>query len=282
MIAKLKKQLYFFFCFVRTVYKKSKEHGIVYTAGQLAYFFILSVFPFLIFANTLIASLRISSNTAVSFLAPFLPGKLIAFVSQYLEYINSQNSRSILSFGIFLALFSSSKSVRSLKYAFDLAYGVDNPRGFFSQILFSMLFILIFSLILIAVTTLVAFGNDFIISILSTVNLALKFIDLSSTLKWLTTAAVFFILISILYKFVPSEKISFRETVPGTVFTICTFMILTWLFSVYLNVVVSEAVVYGSVGAVILAMLWMYFAGILLVLGAEINKTFRDISKTDV
>ncbi len=282
MTGKLKEQLYSLFSFSRTVWKRAKEHEIIYVGGQIAYFFILSVFPFLIFINSLIASFNIPSEAAISFLSPFLPQQIIAFIGHYLEYINSQSSLSLLSFGILLAVFSSSKSVRSLKNAFDRAYGVDNARGFFSQIFFSMLFIFIFAIILIVLITVVAFGNDFIAKTLSDMNIALAFIDLSSLMRWLTTAAVLFISISIIYKFIPSEKVPFRETVPGTIFSICTFMILTWLFSVYVNIVVSEAVVYGSVGAVILAMLWMYFAGILLILGAEINKTIRDMKNTDM
>ncbi|MBR2180996.1 MAG: YihY/virulence factor BrkB family protein, partial [Oscillospiraceae bacterium] len=75
---------------VRELYSRFRRHNISYTAGQIAYFFILSVFPFLIFVNALIASFDIPGNAAISFLEPLFPEQIVSFIAQYLEYINAQ------------------------------------------------------------------------------------------------------------------------------------------------------------------------------------------------
>ncbi|MBR5543131.1 MAG: YihY/virulence factor BrkB family protein [Oscillospiraceae bacterium] len=279
MIDKIKKKFTGPLFVFRILCKKFKEHDISYTGGQIAYFFILSIFPFLIFINSLIASFDIPSANAVSFLKPFFPEQIVTFIASYLEYINSQSGISLLSFGIILAVFSSSKAVRSLINSFNKAYETDSNRGFFAQILFSMLFILLFALILLACIVLVAFGNDLISETLADMSGAFAFIDLLSVWRWITTAAILFFTICIIYKVLPSAKVTFSEALPGTVFSLCAFMILTWLFSLYVNFFFSSVTFYGSIGAVVLLMLWMYFAGIILVLGAELNKTISDTKK---
>ena len=253
------------------LYSRFRKHNISYTAGQIAYFFILSVFPFLIFVNALIASFDIPGNAAISFLEPFFPEQIVSFVAQYLEYINEQSGASLLSFGIILALFSASKSVRSLASAFNRAYDISQRRGFFAQVFFSMLFIFLFALIFLACVVLVALGNDFVSKLIANITLAFAFVDLFSVWRWITTAVILFFTMSIIYKIIPSKKIKFSETIPGTLFSLVGFLILTGGFSFYVNNIVSSSLFYGSVGAVMLLMLWMYFAGIILILGAELN-----------
>ncbi len=261
---------------IRELYSRFRRHNISYTAGQIAYFFILSVFPFLIFVNALIASFDIPGNAAISFLEPFFPEQIVAFIAQYLEYINAQSGVSLLSFGIFLALFSASKSVRSLASAFNRAYDISQRRGFFAQIFFSMLFIFLFALIFLACVVLVAFGNDFVSKLIANIALAFAFVDLFSIWRWITTAVILFFTMSVIYKIIPSKKIKFSETIPGTLFSLAGFLLLTGGFSFYVNNIVSSSLFYGSVGAVILLMLWMYFAGIILILGAELNSIIAE------
>lgn len=264
---------------LRMLYSRFREHNISYTAGQIAYFFILSVFPFLIFINALIASFNIPSEAAILFLEPFFPEQIVSFIAQYLEYINAQSSMSLLSLGIILALFSASKSVRSLAAAFNCAYDAEQNRGFFAQVMFSMLFILLFALMLLACIVLVAFGNDFVSKIIANITLAFAFVDLFSVWRWVTISIILFFTMSVIYKILPTAKVKFSETVPGTAFALAGFLLLTGAFSFYVNNIVSSSLFYGSIGAVLLLMLWMYFAGAILVLGAELNKIMADIKK---
>ena len=258
--------------FITTLYRRFREHKITFTAGQVAFFFILSLFPFLIFTNALIASFDIPSAVAIDFLRPFFPETVVSYVAGYLDFVNSQSSAPLLSLGIAIALFSSSKSVRSLAYSFNLAYDTEKKKPFLIEIIFSMFFIFISAIIFTAFTVVVALGNDFLLGILANMNINLGFLDIIAIWRWITMGALLFLSISLAYKFLPSEKISFSEALPGTLFSLIGFLLLTLGFSFYVNHIVSRSLVYGSVGAVILLMLWMYFAGIILMLGAEINK----------
>ena len=263
----------------KNLWKRFFDHKIAYTGGQLAYFFILSVFPFLIFINGLIASLNIPVSVAISFLEPFFPEQIVSLIANYIEYINRESTVTLLSFGVLLAIFSASKSVRSLIHAFDLAYGVKNPRRFLFNILFSMLYIFLFALISVACIVIVALGNNFFSKLVSGFARPLHLICALAFLRWSVIAAVFFLVLSLIYKFIPSARVSFRETLPGTAFSIIAFLLLTFLFSFYVNNIMSPSSLYGSLSAIILLMLWMYFTGIIIVLGAELNKTVSDAKR---
>mgnify|MGYP004646965743 CR=1 FL=1 len=267
------------FDLIGSVIERFYKHNIGYVGGQIAYFFILSIFPFLIFINALIASFNIPGETVFNVLDPFMPERIVSFIARYIEYINSQNSVTLLSIGIIIAIFSSSKSVRSLASAFNKAYEVPSRRGFFAQVAFSMLFIFLFGIILLACIVIVAFGNSFITKLISQITVSFKFIDLLTVWRWVTMSAVLFLIILFLYKILPSAKIKFSEAVPGALFSLVGILILILIFSVYVNNFISYVSFYGSIGAVMLLMLWMYFAGIVIVLGAEINSALSEMKK---
>ena len=263
----------------KKMWRRFIDHKIAYAGGQLAYFFILSIFPFLIFFNAVVASLDIPPNSVITFLDPFFPEQIVSLIASYIEYISTGSSVTLLSFGIVLALFSASKSVRSLINSFDLAYGIKKPRNFFINTLFSMLYIFLFAVLLVVCIIIVALGNDFITETLSEIVIPFAFLDLISFLKWILMSTVLFCILSLVYKFIPSVPVRFSDTVPGTLFSLAAFLVLTSLFSFYVNVLMSSISLYGSLSAIILLMFWMYFAGIIIVMGAELNKLISDIKR---
>lgn len=266
---------------IAMLFRRAKLHHIGSSGAQAAFFFILALFPFIIFINTLIASFNIPKESAIEFLNPLFPEQFVSFLSNYLETINSGGALSIFSIGVILALFTASKSVRTLTSSFDRAYDTKSSRNFFAEILFSMLFLFLFALIIIACIILVALGNDFITQILLHRGISPLIYDLVDIWRWSTTSIIIFFSLSLMYKTLPSKKITFKETLPGTCFALAGFLILTGAFSLYLNVFASTSLFYGSIGTIILFMLWMYFIGTILILGAELNKVIVDLKKDE-
>ena len=273
---------------IRELSFRFRTHSVGHAAGQVAYFFTLSVFPFLIFTNAVIASLNIPTHTAISFLSPFLPEKLVSFIikyfcsltsvgvriafenlrmPQYLEYINTKSGTRLLSFGIAVSLFSSSKSVRSLMRAFDLAYGEARKRRFISSAVFSVLFVVISAILLVLCIIVIALGNSFF-SNLFDISSRIPFLTLW---RWTAMALAVFFTLAVVYKKLPSANVTFIDSLPGALFSLISFLIFTAAFSFYVNHIASSSVFYGTIGAVILFMLWMYIAAIILILGAELN-----------
>ncbi len=263
----------------KALIRNFREHGVGYAGGQIAYFLILSLFPFLIFINALIASFNIPALSVIQFLEPFFPEQIISLIAKYIEYISQNRGISLLSFGIILAVFSASKAVRSLVNAFNNAYNIPPQRGFFAQLLFSMLFIFVFGVIVLICIMLVAFGNESISGIIDEISVSFAFIDLLAIWRWVTISLIMFLIISVMYKLLPDKKIKYKDTLPGTLLALAGFIVLTSLFSLYVNNFMVTSALYGSIGAVILLLLWAYFAGTILVLGAELNNICEMIRK---
>ena len=262
---------------IAMLFRRSRSHSIGSAGAQTAFFFILSIFPFIIFTNTIIASLNIPKESTIQFLTPIFPDQFVSFLSTYLDTINSGGAMNLFSIGVILALFTASKSVRTLTASFDRAYEVKSSRGFFSEIFFSMLFLFLFALLIAACIILVALGNDVITRLFLHPDISPSIYNLVDVWRWSTTSMLIFFSISLMYKLLPSKKIAFVETLPGTFFTLIGFLILTGAFSLYVNVFAGESIFYGSIGTIILFMLWMYFIGIVLILGAELNKIVIDL-----
>lgn len=268
-----------FFSSIILLFRRARYHKIGSAGAQSAFFFILAMFPFIIFTNTLVASLNIPKESAIDFLTPIFPDQIVSFLSGYLDTINTSGAMSIFSMGILLAVFTASKSVRTLTSAFDRAYETKTTGNFLSGMLFSMLFIILFALIITSCILLVALGNDFITEALFNAGNSETLHTLIDIWRWSTTSILIFFSISLIYKLLPSKKVSFSETLPGTFFALFGFLILTGGFSFYVNNIALSSFFYGSIGIVILFMLWMYFISIILILGAELNKIVSDIKK---
>ena len=270
-----------FFSSVALLFRRARLHSVGASGAQTAFFFILAIFPFIIFINTVIASLNIPKESAIDFLNPIFPDQIVSFLSNYLDTVNAGGGMSVFSIGVILALFTASKSVRTLTVSFDRAYDSKSSRSFFVEILFSILFILLFALIIIACIILVALGNDFITKALLNAENSGILHNLVDIWRWSTTSLILFFSISLMYKLLPSKKISFSETIPGTLFALLGFLVLTGGFSLYVNKIAPASLFFGSIGTIILFMLWMYFIAIILILGAELNNIITNLNKNN-
>jgi len=256
---------------LKSVTVRIYEHNTSQTGGQLAFFIMLSTFPFLIFLNTLIASFNISPRMVDALLKPIFPEQIVALIGSYVEYISTNSSLGLLSIGIIATVFSASKAVRALSRALNGAYGLKDRRSFFGEILFSMLLILVIGIVVVIMIILLAFSSDLVERIARGMEIPVSLINILDIWRWITLAAVMFFFISMMYKFVPRVKLKIRDIVPGTIFSMAGFLLLTAGFSVYVKYFMRSSAVYGTIGAVILLMFWLYIVSMIIVVGAEIN-----------
>lgn len=113
--------------------KRFARDNISQTGGQLAYFFLLSVFPFLIFLNALLGFLNISVESIIREISAITPEEIVVLLRGYLESVVETRNTSLLSIGLLASLFSASKAVDSLIIALNTAYGVENKRNFITK-----------------------------------------------------------------------------------------------------------------------------------------------------
>lgn len=247
------------------------EHNIAQVSGQLAYFLLLSAFPFLIYVNNLIGALNLNLFEIQEFLKPIFPQDVVSMITTYVDYVSENRSMSLLSFGVLVSIFSASKSVRALSTVLDNAYGAEKQRGFWWNLVFSLLFIFGIGIAFAALVIIIPLSENFFLQITESFGIAAGVVERLRFWRWAVTILVLFAVLTMMYYFVPNRRLHIRNVLPGALFGVIGFVFLTRVFSVYVRYFLQNSALYGSINAVILLLLWLYCAGLILAVGAEIN-----------
>lgn len=257
--------------FIRNIINRYIEHDLSQLGGQVAFFAILSVLPFVIYINTLITSFNFTRDDIMNLLIPAVPSYVADLISSYIGYISTQNRYGILSLGIVTTIYSASKMIRSMEKSINRAYGISERRGFIRSVIISMVFIVCIGIMVLATLYFVVVGASIAHTMFNIFHLPLTLLDSLKDFKWLVFVAALFFTVSALYYVMPYKRIKYKSTLPGTVFSIAAFGLLSEGYTLYIKYGLGHSFIYGSLGAVFLVFVWLYLVAIVLILGAEIN-----------
>ena len=242
------------------------------SAAQLAYFSLLSIFPFLIFVNALIGSLNLSKDFVIEILSELFPLQISRIIGNYVEYVSGiGNGVGIISVGVIVALFSASKSVRAISNAVNRAYGIHDKRFFLMRLVLSVILTCALGIVIFLCLFVVTVGREWIYKVLLMLDIPMDWLNKISVGKWAAVFAAFLLILVLIYYAVPIRKMKFRQAFPGALFAITSNFVLTYGYSIYMAYFENFSVLYGSLGAILLLALWFYFIGMFIVLGAEVN-----------
>lgn len=256
--------------FIKEFILRFISHDVAQIGGQIAYFTILSIFPFLVYINTLIASVNISQNDVIELLSPFVTGEILNLIVGYIEAAG-QTSAGFMSISILVTLYSASRVMRSLESAVNRAYNTQNRRSYLKSVLYSMIVTVCIGLAVILAVLLVVVGKKMLGIVFTFLGISGEHITLVITFKWIFALLAVFWLTAVVYKFLPNKKIKFKSTLPGAAVATAGLGLFSAGFGIYTKYFAVYSVVYGAIGAIFLVLVWAYFAGTILVSGAEIN-----------
>ncbi len=266
----------------KRVWNEANKDNVWGSAAELAYYFLFALFPMLIFLTTLVGFLPDFQQTLLSALARTLPAEVMKLVVNTLHDVTINRSGGLLSIGIIGMLWSASGGVVSLMDALNIAYDVKEGRSFWKQRLISVGLTIGLSLFIVAGTLLIMFGDKFSIRLSQALGLGVTFKLIWSMVDYLLGLALILAGIELFYFFGPNVKQKWRWTSPGGVFAVASIVIGSLLFSFYIRYAPSYSATYGSLGAVMVLMLWLYIFGLVLLIGAEVNSEIYQASNTPV
>jgi membrane protein len=248
-------------------------------AAALSYYFVLSLFPALIFLSAVVAYLPVPDlfNQALGLMARFLPADSMVLVRRVLADVISPNKGTFLSFGILGTLWAASGGFAAMIEALNIAYDVRDDRPFWkTRPLAVGLAFMTSALLLVAVSVMIV-GPRFGEWLAARVRMSHLFILLWPYIHW-TTAVVFTILaVEALYFLAPNVKQRFLATLPGAVLAVGCWIGLSYLLGVYFRHFANFNKTYGTLGAAIALMVWLYWTGFSMLVGAELN---AELAKT--
>ena len=266
-------------------FKELSKDSLVNKASSLAYTFMLAIFPGIIFLFTLIPFIpkRIGfQDQLMVLLQLILPAQAYkAFEATLSEIIKIQNGK-LLSFGIILSVFFATNGMHSLMNAFNKSSLVVETRTWLKQRLIALVLTFVLAVSLIITIGAMTVGEIALNYINKGLHIKGHFIvyiiDIS---RWALLGILYFVTISILYRYGPANTKKWRFFSPGSwLATILAFLTI-WGFSFYINHFGSYNKVYGSIGTLIVIMIWLYLNSLILLIGFELNASM-DLTKRSV
>jgi membrane protein len=264
----------FFSFFIREIKDRFEFHNINAYGAQIAYFFLLSLFPFLIFLIAVLSQLSMSPQGAIDLFAKVAPNEVITVIDDYIKELIPSRSINLLSISFFATIWSASRGLNALIILLNRAYGIKKERNFIMKRVLAIFFTLLVAISIILALTIPSMGMNFLLWISRYIGLTDFFISVWYYLRWIVIIAILFSVMGSLYYIAPNKKLKFLEIIPGTLFAICGWILISLGFSFFVNNFRNFTIIYGSLAAIIVLMIWLYLSGIMLVLGGEINSIY--------
>ncbi len=269
--------------YIRDFLKRCKDDNVSATGAQLAYYLILSFFPFFIFLLTLLPFTPLGNEDNAANLLSFLPESAANLVMPIIKDILTNRSGALLSTALVLSLWSASSGMSNLLAAMDLAFDVKNERNFLIRRLISLFFTVLLVLIIIISLAGQVFG-DVIVDLLKSTVLPEDFVRTGwDILRNLLPLLILTLGFSLLYRFGPGfpreEKLSFKESLLGGSIAAVLWTVISFAFSFYVSNFANYANTYGSIGGLIILLVWLYLSSLVIMLGAEASASYVAIFK---
>ena len=270
--------------FLKELFCRYDDDGVPEIGAQLTYYLILAVFPFLIFFLSILKFTPLADTHVLERMLAILPGETQKLLYNLLTEILTKSNIALLSVGALGAIWSSSNGIMAIIKAVNRAFDLEEARPYWKLRGLSIIFTIGLFIVLIIAFSVLIFGEVFF-------NIVADSYTWTSLIMWkvlkIAIPLLFMILMfSILYKFSPSIKeginIKFTDTIPGSIFASLGLVIFSIIFSFYINNFGNYTKTYGSIGGIIILLVWMYSSSIVVVLGAEINATLISMDRSKI
>jgi membrane protein len=263
---------------VRTVKEFLDDEMSTY-ASALAYQMLFSLFPFLLFLIALIGFLHLPDFFSWLRLQSelVLPPQALEQVNPVIDQLQ-QSKGGLLSVGIVIALWTASAGVRLMMSAMNAAYDVPEGRPVWKRIPLSIIYTVGIAGMLLSSAALMVLGPQVMEWIASQVGLQEVIVTVWTVLRWPAIVILMMVAVALIYYVMPDVKQKFRFITPGSVLAVVVWIIASLGFAYYVKTFADYNAMYGSIGAIIVLLLYFYISAAVLLLGAEMNAVIEHMS----
>ncbi len=263
------------------VYNEIWDDGLLDSAAQLAYYFLFALFPLLIFLTSIFGFVVSGDNNLQKdlfrYLGTVLPSSALDLVSSVITEVGQSSSGGKLTIGLFLALWAASSGMEALTQSLNKTYEIKESRSWWWRRLISIFLTIVLAILIISALIVILFGGQ----ITDYVSLHFGFGFFLTTawqiLQYLIVLAFVLLAFALIYYVSPDVKEqNFSFITPGAIVGIALWLLVSLGFRLYLSYFNSYSATYGSLGAVIILMLWLYFTGAAILIGGEINSEIEN------
>lgn len=249
-----------------------KDHISEYSA-QCAYYVILSFIPFIILLLTLIQYTNIEQQQLFDIISRIIPSSMNEMVLGIVREVYSKSVGTV-SISLIFTLIAADKGLFALSKGLHSVYNYNEHKrkSMIYLKLTSILKTSIFIVLIAIGAVILVFGKSIISTVQEKFGLLENYNSISQIITELIYVFTAFIVFLSVYKFIPGYKITFKSQIPGAIFSSSALIVISFVFSIYLDIFKGFSTTYGSLTALMLIMMWTYTCFYVIFLGAEINK----------
>ncbi len=261
---------------IKAIVGNMRQDHISESSAQCAYYVILSFIPFVMLLLTLIQYTGVDAQQLLDILSNIIPENTSDMVLGIIREVYSKSIGTV-SISLIFALFSAAQGLFALTQELHLIYNFNDTKNksWLHLRLISIVETIIFIVIVALSLIVMVFGKPIISEIKEHWGLFKNYTFISEILIQIGFLIVSFILFLIIYRFMSNRKIGFKKHVRGAIFSSIALNAISFLFSRYLNIFRGFSIMYGSLTALMLIMMWIYSCFFVTFLGAEINKFYE-------
>lgn len=251
----------------------SSHHTGAY-AAQAAYFFVLSMIPIILLLLTMVQFTSLTKDYIMNAVLQAFPTTVEGLIESIVDQVYSQ-SGTIIPITVLVALWSAGRGVLSITNGLNCVYESRETRNYVYLRIRASLYTVIFLVAIILSLVLSVFGNRIAIMLNQHFPVLVRLIDTVIRSRTLITLCILTLFWDTVYKYLPNRKnigkTTMKKQLPGAIFTACAWQVISFVFSIYLDIFTGFTTMYGSLTMIILIMLWLYMCMYVILLGGEVN-----------
>ncbi len=258
------------------VWSEIKTDDVFGESAKLAYYFLLALFPLLIFLTSAIG-LVVGSGTGLrhalfNYLSQVMPSSAFQLIDATMWELSNASGAGKLSFGLLAALWAASNGMSAMTQTLNTAYDVKETRSWWKQRAVSVGLTMALSILIIGAVGVVLGGSKIAELLAASYGFGSMFVVTWKIVQWPIAVAFMLLCFALIYYFAPDLRDQdWKWITPGATIGVALWLLVSFAFKGYLHFFDSYSKTYGSLGAVIVLMLWLYLTGLAVLVGGEIN-----------
>jgi membrane protein len=266
---------------IKRLWERINEHDLLARSAQLSYYFLLALFPLLIFLATLLGYFAAAGSqlrdSLLSSLSKVMPYSAVTLVHSTLDEVTANRGGGKLSFSLLAALWVASSGMGAISQTLNAAYNVRETRPWWKVRLISVGLTVALSVLILAALIIVLYGGKIGDAVANSIGHGSAFQLTWHLVQWPIMLAFVYLTFEITYYFAPNRpRRGWHWATPGALIAVVLWLLISFGLRIYLHFFNSYSLTYGSLGALIVLMLWFYLTGMAVLIGGEVNSELED------
>lgn len=255
------------------------RHSVGIHSAALAFYLLFTIFPLLIFISALLGVLQLDMNAILETMGRVLPFSVVNLAGVYLRYVSANPNPRLMMFGLVFSIWFPMRATNSLMRSVRTAYRLGAPQNAVIHLLKTLLYTVLLIASVALTLALMTVGTRILNYAVETFGLPAWAAELWVRLRFPAMAAIIFFALFFLYELSQDTFQPWKNIWPGTLAALIGWMALSWLYALYVENFAHYSLLYGSIGTVIVLMIWLNLSALILIMGAELNGTLISMRK---